>query len=96
MRKPILFECRIFIPFFRVDGDWDRKYKLLSELCDQYGFTDDNICGEKFCFTNYTVYESLESRILFFSKRLKEAGFEVLRCIIKAIVYDSIIHEEIK
>jgi hypothetical protein len=96
VRKPTLFECKVFIEFFQVDDVWEAKRESLENICNQYGFNDDTNCGQLYCYATDTIYENLESRIKYFTRQLKEAKFKVEGCVIKAVIYNSNIHGELK
>jgi hypothetical protein len=94
MRKATEFTAKIFVDFVRVDGK-NGRFDLLNSICEPHNFQLDYDCGAQFFEGRDSIYELLESRVIFILRALKKENFKVLRSTIKATVFDSKIHGEL-
>lgn len=90
IQKPINFECKILFKF-TID---DNKNNLIRSICDQYGFMMDYDCVNEFLGSD-SIYENLESRMIFILRRLKEEKITIIYYKITATLFNSKIHGDL-
>lgn len=93
MKKATQFTAKIFVDFVRYKEDG--RFELMASICEAHAFQLDYNCGSQFFEGTDSIYELLESRVIFILRALKKENFKVLNYFIKATVFDSRIHGEL-